>query len=157
MMQSTARPRILVVDDIPGNIKTVAAVLSPYYEVIFATNGINALKTAASKSVDLILLDIVMPEMDGYEVCRRLKSEEETQNIPVIFLTGESGVMDEAKGFMLGGVDFILKPISPPILKVRVKIQLMVANCKNLEERLNKRILELEEEVRVMKSAMLNT
>jgi PleD family two-component response regulator len=148
------RPTILIVDDVPGNIKTSAAVLEQNFEVLVAINGIDALKAISSNTVDLILLDIEMPGMDGYEVCRQLKTDPTTDSIPVIFLTSHGAVMDEAKGFMVGAADYILKPIDPIILKIRVNTQIIVANHLTLEKKLSNRILELEDELRVMKSSI---
>ena len=115
---------ILLVDDTFQVIKILRDTLHPEYGVIFATRGAEALLSAASKLPDLILLDIMMPEMDGFEVCERLKKEVATKDIPVIFVTAKSEVADETKGLTLGAVDFITKPISPPVVKARVKMHL---------------------------------
>ncbi len=113
---------ILIVDDTPENIDVLVAVLGETYAIKAATNGERALKIATSKHrPDLILLDIMMPEMDGYEVCRRLKGNRLTQEIPVIFVTAMSGNEDEAKGFEMGAIDYITKPVSPPIVQARVR------------------------------------
>lgn len=106
---------ILVVDDTPENIDVLDGLLSDEYKIKIAVNGEKALKIAeASPQPDLILLDIMMPGMDGYEVCEKLKANPTTKNIPVIFLTAKTEVEDETKGFQLGAVDYITKPISPP-------------------------------------------
>ena len=116
---------LLVVDDMPDNLVLMSSLLKDDYKVKVANGGEKALKIAASDSPpDLILLDIMMPGMDGYEVCLRLKSAPKTMNIPVIFLTARSEVEDEKKGLELGAVDYITKPISPPILMARVKSHL---------------------------------
>ena len=115
---------ILVVDDTPENIDVLSAVLRPYYKVKAAMNGKVALKIAAKQKPDLILLDVMMPEMDGYEACRRLKEDAETASIPVIFVTAKSETADEQKGFDLGAVDYIAKPISPPLVLARIKAQI---------------------------------
>jgi PleD family two-component response regulator len=116
---------ILTVDDSPDNIALVSEVLKEYYQVKVATNGKDALHIAfSSNPPDLILLDIMMPGMDGYEVCRQLKSDPQTSDIPVIFLTAKSDVADEEKGFELGAADYITKPISPPILRARIRTHL---------------------------------
>ena len=113
---------ILVVDDTPDNLALMSSLLKDDYKVKIANGGEKALKIAASDSPpDLILLDIMMPGMDGYEVCRRLKRDPRTMNIPVIFLTAKAEVEDEKKGLELGAVDYITKPISPPIVMARVK------------------------------------
>jgi len=127
MDQSSPEPKqtILVVDDTPDNLAHIRALLKDNYRVKMATGGRDALAIALSSDpVDLILLDIMMPEMDGYEVCRQLKSDPQTVNIPVIFLTAKADVEDEIKGFELGAVDYITKPISPPIVLARVRTHL---------------------------------
>jgi putative two-component system response regulator len=116
------RPTILVVDDTPDNLSLMTGLLKDTYKVKAATNGDKALKISQSDTPpDLILLDIMMPEMDGYEVCRRLKADPATREIPVIFLTAKTGVDDEKLGLELGAVDYITKPISPPIVLARVR------------------------------------
>ncbi|MCK9389948.1 MAG: two-component system response regulator [Syntrophales bacterium] len=113
---------ILVVDDTPDNLILMNSLLKDDYKVKIANSGEKALKIVTSESPpDLILLDIMMPGMDGYEVCRRLKHDPKTMHIPVIFLTAKVGLQDEQKGLELGAVDYITKPISPPIVMVRVK------------------------------------
>jgi sigma-B regulation protein RsbU (phosphoserine phosphatase) len=115
------KPVVLAVDDTPENLDVVKGILVPEYTVRAAINGPMALKIAESQPVDIILLDIMMPEMDGYEVCEKLKANPATKDIPVIFLTAKDQTEDEAKGFMLGAADYILKPVSPPILEARVR------------------------------------
>ena len=116
--------KILIVDDTPENIDVLGGVLSQYKRIV-ALNGEKALQRALSKNPpDLILLDIMMPGMDGYEVCRRLKADERTRDIPVIFVTAKGEVEDETQGFELGAVDYIIKPISPSIVQARVKTHL---------------------------------
>lgn len=118
----TEKATILVVDDTPDNLVLMNDLLKSDYKVKVANGGAKALKIAESDSPpDLILLDITMPDIDGYEVCRRLKHNPKTLNIPVIFLTAKAGVEDEKKGLELGAVDYITKPISPPIVMARVK------------------------------------
>jgi putative two-component system response regulator len=113
---------ILVVDDTADNLALMSNLLKDIYKVKVASSGEKALKIAASDSPpDLILLDIMMPGMDGYEVCQQLKRDPKTINIPVIFLTAKAEVEDERKGLELGAVDYITKPISPPIVMARVK------------------------------------
>ncbi|MBF0454563.1 MAG: response regulator [Magnetococcales bacterium] len=120
------RPVLLIVDDVPGNIKALMASLSQEYRVLVATSGPAALETAGRKEIDLILLDVVMPGMDGFEVCRRLKLQEATRDIPVIFVTAKQEEMDETRGFALGAVDYISKPINPAIVRVRVRTQIKI-------------------------------
>jgi adenylate cyclase len=124
MPDDLPKKSILAVDDTPENLDIVKAILAPEYAVRVAINGETALKIAKSRHPDLILLDIMMPEMDGYEVCRRLKSDPATNNIPIIFVTAMDQTTDETKGFELGAADYILKPFSPPILYSRVKTHL---------------------------------
>lgn len=125
MSDTPLRPTILIVDDIIANIKILAEILKQENEIHFACNGQQALEIAGSDNrPDLILLDIMMPEMDGYEVCRRLKAKVTTQNIPIIFITAKSQEEDETKGLSLGAADYITKPFCPAIVKARVKAQL---------------------------------
>ena len=121
----TTRPSVLVVDDTPENITLMAGLLRDLYRVKVATSGEKALRIAAEDPPpDLILLDIMMPHMDGYEVCRRIKADERTRGIPVIFLTAKATVEDERIGLELGAVDYITKPISPPIVLARIRTHL---------------------------------
>lgn len=123
-----AKPRILIVDDTPANIKILADLLRKDYLLSVATSGADALEIACGEDPpDLVLLDVMMPEMDGYEVCRRLKAEPKTRDIPVIFVTAMNEVDDETKGFSLGAVDYITKPIRPPIVQARIAAHLELA------------------------------
>lgn len=112
---------IMVVDDQPNNLKVIASVLEHDYTLSFANNGINALKIIDKVMPQLILLDVMMPEMDGFEVCRQLKSVEKTREIPVIFLTAKTGIEDLTTGFECGAVDYIAKPFNPREVKMRVE------------------------------------
>jgi len=139
---------ILAVDDVPENLRVVTSLLKDEYKVRVATNGRQALELAIKDPVpSLILLDIMMPEMDGYEVCRRLKADPATAHIPVIFLTAITEVNDEAQGFSLGAVDYITKPISPAILNARVRTQLTLKEARDVLKRENE-YLEREVEKR---------
>lgn len=120
------RPTILAVDDTPINLTMLNEILKPHYRVKVANNGAKALEIAASALPDLILLDVMMPGIDGYEVCRRLKANHATHHIPVIFLTSKTEVEDEETAFAAGAADFIHKPISPPIVLLRVKNHLEI-------------------------------
>jgi len=118
-------PIILVVDDVPENLSMMGELLMDNYLVKVAQNGEKALRIARSQPLpDLILLDVMMPGMDGYEVCSRLKADPLTHDIPVIFLTAMTTEVDEQRGFDLGATDYIAKPVSPPILRARVHAQL---------------------------------
>ena len=130
------KPIILIVDDVPRNIQLLGTLLSKFdCELAVAMNGQQALKTVSRVKPDLILLDIMMPEMDGHEVCQRLKQQEETRNIPVIFLSAKSETEDIIKGFELGAVDYITKPFIGSELLARVKTHLSLKQIKeDLEE-----------------------
>jgi class 3 adenylate cyclase len=125
MSLAAERKCILIVDDTPTNIGMIAAVLQDAYRTKIATNGERGIAIASGEDrPDLILLDVVMPGMDGYEVCRRLKANPVTAGIPIIFLTGQTDARDEAYGFAVGAVDYIHKPFSEAIVLARVKSQL---------------------------------
>jgi putative two-component system response regulator len=145
--QDLIRPTVLVVDDTPENIHVLSGVLQEEYAVRVATSGEKALAAArADPQPDLILLDVKMPVMDGYEVCRRLKNDYATQRIPVIFVTGMGEAEDEAKGFDLGGVDYIVKPINPAIVRARVRTHVQLYDQKrHLLELVQQRTRELED------------
>jgi putative two-component system response regulator len=118
---------VLVVDDTPNDLSLIANLLRDDYRVLVANNGEGCLCIAAkAPPPDLILLDIMMPDPDGYDVCARLKTNPATRSIPVIFLTGKTGVEDEQRGFELGAVDYITKPVSPAIVKARVATHLLL-------------------------------
>lgn len=119
------RPVVLVVDDTPENLLLATGMLENHYTVKVATSGERAQKIAQSDSPpDLILMDVMMPDLDGYEVCRRLKADPRSRDIPVIFATSRADVDDESQGFALGAVDYITKPISPPLLLARLRTHL---------------------------------
>jgi PAS domain S-box-containing protein len=128
---SQNRQIIMVVDDEPYNIDILREILGSEYEILVAKNSHNAMKRIVKYMPDLILLDIMMPDIDGYEVCRQLKADEKTKNIPVIFISAKTRIEDEAKGLALGAVDYITKPISPSIVKARVKTHLELKNHKD--------------------------
>jgi phosphoserine phosphatase RsbU/P len=132
------KKRILLVDDNPSNIKILNNLLKDQYKISAATSGKDALKIAFSDSTpDVILLDIMMPDMDGYNVCERLKAEKRTHSIPVIFITTKSEIEDEARGFDLGAVDYITKPINPLIVKARIGAQIELLDQRQQLQRLN--------------------
>lgn len=160
------KPTILVVDDTPDNITLMTGLLKDRYRVKIANNGERALKVAMTgEPPDLILLDIMMPVMDGYEACRHLKENPETRDVPIIFLTAKAEVEDEMKGFELGAVDYITKPISPPIVLARVHTHLQLKRVRDylkdqnafLEEEVQKRTREVVavQEVTILAMASL--
>lgn len=141
MIPEPPKPQLLVVDDTPENVEVLAGILRGQYQVKVALNGPKALQLAQSNpGPDLVLLDVMMPEMDGHEVCRRLKSLPETRAIPVIFVTAKTEVADEAKGFELGAVDYISKPISPAIVLARVRTHLALKQARDRMEDLSHKL-----------------
>lgn len=131
------RARILIVDDEKMNLKVLAELLKDEYSPILATSGLQALKHAFGDTPpDLILLDVIMPEMGGYEIIKSLKNNEKTNNIPVIFVTSLDSIEDEEQGLKLGAVDYITKPFSPPIVKMRVRNHLRIVHQYKLLDQL---------------------
>ena len=128
------KKKILLVDDEPNNLQLLRQILRTSYQLIFAHNGQSALAAVAAHHPDLILLDVMMPDLDGYEVCRRLKADPLTHDIPVIFVTAMGDVDDEAAGFDVGAVDYIHKPVSPAIVIRRVQTHLSLIHVKELED-----------------------
>jgi CheY-like chemotaxis protein len=125
--QNNQKKTVLLVDDAPSNIQAANSILKDIYKIRIATNGAKALELVkVAPYPDLILLDVVMPDMDGYEVCNRLKADPETRDIPVIFLTGQTEIEDETRGFDVGAVDYIHKPFSPAVVKARVHTHLVL-------------------------------
>ena len=138
--------RILIIDDTVDNLFLTASLLDDIYHVTVANHGVRGLKLAhANPPPDLILLDIMMPEMDGYEVCQRLKADPMTRDIPVIFLTAIDEGENEQKGFSFGAVDYITKPIQPVVLQARVKTHLaLYHHTRTLEQQVAARTADLE-------------
>ena len=136
-------PLILIVDDVPRNLQLLAAILKEEnkYEVAAATSGAGALKIVDNVLPDLILLDVMMPEMDGFQVCQRLKASPSTRDIPVVFLTAKAGLKDIVKGFQLGGVDYITKPFNGTELLARVQTHI---ELKQSKEKLNDSLQKLQ-------------
>jgi len=130
------RQRVLIVDDQPANIRVMAELLQGEYELFFATSAAKALEVVAANDIELVLLDVVMPDMDGFETCRRLKADEKTARIPVIFVTAREETHDETRGFEAGAVDYIIKPIVPPIVRARVRTHLELKRARDLLERM---------------------
>jgi diguanylate cyclase (GGDEF)-like protein len=137
LLESThGRPKLLVVDDQPINIQVMYRCFAGDYQVFMATNGDQALSVCASNPPDLILLDVVMPGLDGFEVCKRLKADESMRHIPVIFVTAHTDPAQETHGLSLGAVDFIAKPINPDVVRARVKTHLTLKFQSDLLRRL---------------------
>jgi putative two-component system response regulator len=131
------KPRILLVDDSVSNVRILAAALEEDYVISAATTGAEALRlAAATPPPDLILLDVLMPELDGFEVCRRLKEQSATASIPVIFVTALDDAFNEEHGLQVGAVDYIYKPISPLVVRARVKLHLELKLHREFLERL---------------------
>jgi phosphoserine phosphatase RsbU/P len=145
---------ILIVDDTPINLGVISGALKDSFNTKVATNGEKALALAsAEEKPDLILLDVMMPGMDGYEVCRRLKANPATQNIPVIFLTGQTEAEDETKGFEVGAVDYIHKPFSAAIVKVRVRLHLML---REAHEQIAQQLVAINNELEMARQIQLS-
>jgi len=144
-MTSYKKQTILLVDDGPNNLDVLRGILESDYEIQAAINGQIALKIAANSLPDLILLDVMMPGMDGFEVCKRLKANPQTEQIPVIFVTAMLATEDEEKGFNVGAVDYITKPVNPSKVNARVKTHLALANqkraCQELVEQQTKELV----------------
>jgi len=117
-------PCLLVVDDQPVNIQALYRIFAPDHRILMATSGAKALTLCKEDRPDLVLLDVVMPEMDGHEVCARLKADEATRDIPVIFVTSHTDAAEETRGLEVGAVDFIAKPVNPAVVRARVKTHL---------------------------------
>ncbi|SBS29662.1 Cyclic di-GMP phosphodiesterase response regulator RpfG [Marinomonas aquimarina] len=145
--EQDSKPTLLVVDDIPENIDVLVASLRDEYRIKVALNGPRALTIAKSDAKpDLILLDVMMPDMDGYEVCKRLKADPVTANIPVIFVTAKHDVQDEERGFAMGAADYIAKPISPPLVRARVRNQIALYDQnRQLMKKVRERTKELHD------------
>lgn len=126
------RPTVLLVDDEPANLHVLRHVLEADYRLLFARDGARALELARLQQPALILLDVMMPGLTGYEVCRHLQAAPETRHIPVIFVTALADPADEAEGFAAGGVDYIIKPISAPTVRARVRTHLSLVRTEEL-------------------------
>ncbi|MDV7340668.1 response regulator [Terasakiella sp. A23] len=133
-MDKKFKKKILIVDDTPENIDVLKEVLITDYSVKAALNGQVALKIANKDNPDLILLDVMMPGMDGFEVCEKLKSDPQTAHIPIIFVTAKTEEVDENKGFDVGAVDYIRKPITPSVVLRRVETHLSLVQAEQLKE-----------------------
>ena len=154
MNQADHKKTVLLVDDAPANIQVVNSILKDIYKIRIATSGARALELAnATPPPDLILLDVTMPEMDGYEVCARLKMAPETRDIPVIFLTGQTEIEDETRGFEVGAVDYIHKPFSPAVVKARVQTHCLL---RGIREQLARQLLAIQKELETARQIQLS-
>ena len=163
--KQTTRQTVLIVDDTPDNITLLSMLLKDKYNTKVAKDGATALQIAETSTVDLVLLDVMMPGMDGYETCRRLKQNPATAEIPVLFLTARSQPEDEALGLRLGAVDYLTKPVSPPILfarvathlKLRAASQTLKTENSNLESLVQERTgqLSLMQDATIMAMATM--
>ncbi|MFK5892845.1 MAG: DNA-binding response regulator [Pseudomonadota bacterium] len=131
-MKSKIKDKILIVDDEVINVELMSNMLETKYEIQTAATGQEALASASENHPDLILLDIIMPEMDGFDVCKQLKENKDTADIPVIFLSAKKKEKDEAKGFMLGAVDYIKKPFRPLVDMQRLAVHIELGKQKKL-------------------------
>ncbi len=153
LARADTQASILVVDDTPANLSLLSGLLSPRWRVRLAPSGAKALDLVRRQAPDLIVLDVMMPELDGYEVCRRLKADPATRDIPVLFLTALSQPEDETRGFECGGADFIHKPFNPATVLSRVATQLEAKQWRDtlhqrntwLQQELQSRLAEVEQ------------
>jgi putative two-component system response regulator len=129
-----ARPKLLLVDDEPSNLQVLRHTLQEDYRLVFAKDGEKALELAVAEAPQLILLDVMMPVMTGYEICQKLKCDKRTAQIPVIFVTALSDAEDETKGFAAGAVDYLTKPVSPSVVKARVRTHLSLVQIDELRQ-----------------------
>lgn len=158
---NSKRPTVLVIDDEPFNLSLMDGVLSNNYDILKASNGPEALEMAFANPPDLILVDVMMPVMDGFEVCRRLKENPATMHVPVIFITAKNEIKDEELGFSVGASDFIHKPISAPIVSARVRTHLKIKFMQDYLRSENSKLLanasEKSEELQQLKDFMWRT
>ncbi|HXU94299.1 MAG TPA: response regulator [Gallionella sp.] len=142
MSVPSKRPTVLVIDDEPFNLSLMDGLLNRDYTIQKASNGPEALKLAFAEPPDLILVDVMMPGMDGFEVCRQLKDNAKTVHVPVIFITAKNEIKDEELGFAVGAADFIHKPISAPIVAARVRTHLKIKMMQDFLRSENTKLLK---------------
>jgi two-component system, sensor histidine kinase and response regulator len=138
------RDVILVIDDQPSNLKVIASILSREYSVSLSNSGANALKNLNRICPDLILLDIMMPDMDGFEVCRQIKEKDDFKEIPVIFFSAKTDMEDIIKGFSYGAVDYVTKPFNPKELKIRIKNHLNLRHALQINQQLSEKLNDFD-------------
>ncbi len=154
-MTTDDKQKILIVDDEALNINVLVDLLKGDYKTVVAKNGEQALKRVMSENPpDLVLLDIMMPDMDGYEVCQRIKAHEPATDIPIIFVTAMDEVDDEKKGLALGAVDYITKPLSPSLLKARIETHLKLKDNLNRQKQLNSELQTALNEIKTLKGLL---
>ena len=152
--EENKKPLILIVDDIPKNLQVLSNILNiEGYQISFASNGKQALSILETTIPDIILLDIMMPEMDGFEVCKLIKSNSFTQNIPIIFLTGKADTDDIVKGLKLGAVDYITKPFNSAELLSRIRTHIELKFSRDAIVKYNERLLQAQEELRQLNAS----
>ena len=152
---SIERATILLIDDIPSNITLLSTMLGHQHQILFATNGVEGIEIAHQQQPDLRLLDIEMPDMDGYEVCRQLKSSPQTQGIAIIFITSHTDTAEEERGLQLGAIDYIHKPFSPLLVQLRVKTQLTLKQHRDqLETQIRETILMFQASVALIEHSL---
>jgi PleD family two-component response regulator len=134
----TSNKKVLIIDDEKMNIMALAHFLKPRYELIVAVDGISGFEAAEKHKPDIILLDVIMPEMSGFDVIVKLKESAATKNIPVIFLTGLDNAVDEEKGMLLGAVDYITKPFNRSLVMARIETNLKIFDCVSIIKRFSK-------------------
>lgn len=146
---------ILVIDDNSDNLRLLAAILEEsQYKIRLAPNGERALATIHKEAPDLILLDVMMPDMDGFEVCRLLKADQETTGIPVIFISALDETIDKVKAFSMGGVDYITKPFKPEEVLARVRTHLTLRHLQRSLENKNKELRQALDEIRILRGIL---
>jgi diguanylate cyclase (GGDEF)-like protein len=133
----TEKQTVLAIDDVPANLKLLGQILGSEYRYLCATSGLAGLEIAHAQRPDIILLDVMMPEVDGYEICARLKANPATQQIPVIFITALKDETDETRGLEIGAIDYVTKPFCPAIIQMRVRNQLELKRYRDLLERMS--------------------
>ena len=142
-MDLQSKPQILIVDDLPENLEVLSGIFEHEYSILIAKTGETALNIVRSNpGLAVILLDIMMPEMDGYEVCRRLKADPGTAKIPVIFISAKTEIFDEAMGFEVGGVDYLTKPVTPLIARARIQAHIQIQATRRELEKQNEILQE---------------
>ncbi len=155
MSGTESNSSILVIDDNPDNLRLLAGILEEqHYKVRLAPNGARALATIEKEAPDLVLLDIMMPDMDGYEVCRKLKENELTAGIPIIFISALHDMIDKVKAFSLGGVDFVTKPFNSEEILARIKTHLSLHFLQLQMEKKNSELQKALDEIKTLRGIL---